>query len=164
MIIKVVQAVWLAPSISFPLSAFPCCSIPPSLLFSCSSLWKGLSRSSDATGGRKVVSALQSHHCTTNQQCCGLPALDWDYRHRVGMGLGEPAARGSPFISGNSQKLGSFGFFHQYAWKDDAQPTSTPTPPTLPGIRLTFFFLQQDGRPCKTAVQHRRDPKHDQQV
>lgn len=92
----------------------------------------------------------------TLQQCCRLPALDWDYRHRGGTGLGEPAARGSPFISCNFQKLGSFGFFHQYAWKDDAQPTRTPTPPTLPGIRLTFFFLQQDRRPCKTAVQHRR--------
>lgn len=75
----------------------PPCSSPPFLslflpflavsfllpfLFNCSSLGQGLTRSSDATGGIKVVSALRSRHCTT-----GIAAVLWD----AGTGLEQPA-------------------------------------------------------------------------
>lgn len=75
-IIVVVQAALLISPIFLPLfllflAVFFLHPFPSS----CGSLGKGLSRNSDATEGRKTVSALRSHHHTTDPG-----DASWDYR------------------------------------------------------------------------------------
>lgn len=53
---------------SFPLSAFPCGFLTLPLPLSHSSLWKRLSGSCDATGGRRIVPALQPMDTKGQQQ------------------------------------------------------------------------------------------------